>query len=459
MVGSSNMTVPLSCFASCAECPPQYNVTFNVDMSQQTVASSGVFIGAGFEGWEGKLQMSDLDGDGIFSVTVPLPSGNYQYKFINGANWAQQENLNPTDVACTSTNGPNTNRVLAVDSSDIALPNYCWEKCIECIDVGADSVLVSFNVNMSNEVVDPAGVFVAGGSIGAPGDHQLTDSDGDGIYSITLIRHKDSATNYIFLNGLCNDFSCAEDLSGLNCADPANQNYRSLPALTGDETISTCFGQCTIDGSCKSNEDPVNVTFKVDMKREEVDASGVFMGASFDSWSGGLQMTDVDNDSIYELTVQLPPGTYEWRFINGASWANPEEFDPDANEPCTIPAGSIANRVVTVPPSDITLDAYCFNSCGACWATGINDLLIDNKFFTLAPSNALTHTIISFDPGINEEKNISILNLSGQTLYQTSLNRNEWEHSIKTSHLPSGLYFVQVRTATHMGTRKLMVIE
>ena len=460
VVGGSNMTVPLTCFGSCSECPPQYDVTFNVDMSQQTVAPTGVFIGAGFESWEGKVQMTDPDGDDIYSATVPLLSGNYQFKFINGANWAQQENLNPADVACTVTFGTNTNRIVVVDTSDIVLPEFCWEKCTECINVGPDSVAVSFNVNMNNETVDPSGVYIAGGSFGVPGDHELTDLDGDGIYSISLIRHKDSASNYVFLNGLCPDFSCAENLAGLSCADPANANYRSLPALSGDVTISTCFGQCTTDGSCNSNTDPVNVTFRVDMKQKEIATSGVFMGASFDNWTGGLQMQDTDNDSIYELTVQLAPGTYEWRFINGANWADPEEFDPESSDStCTIPAGNVANRIVTVPVADLTLPTYCFNSCDGCWATGINDLLLDNKFFKLAPSRALTHTIVSFDQGMSEVKNISILNIAGKVVHQHVLNRNELEHSIKTNHLPSGLYFVNVQTSTRMGTRKLMVVK
>ena len=49
-----------------------------------------------------------------------------------------------------------------------------------------------------------------------PGDNQMTDDDGDGIYSITVKARLDS--HYTFTNGACGDWSCKE--TSLVCLAP-----------------------------------------------------------------------------------------------------------------------------------------------------------------------------------------------------------------------------------------------
>ena len=42
--------------------------------------------------------MQDEDGDGVFSATLLLNDGVYEYKYINGNNWGQDEGILPTSV-------------------------------------------------------------------------------------------------------------------------------------------------------------------------------------------------------------------------------------------------------------------------------------------------------------------------------------------------------------------------
>jgi len=105
---------------------------------------------------------------------------------------------------------------------------------------------VTFNLNMTNETVSPTGVFVAGGSFfGVAGDHPMTDSDGDGTWTVTIPVPNGFTGYYTFLNGNCLDWSCKENIAGLECAHPENYNDRMLDNIQTDTSVSTCFGQCT----------------------------------------------------------------------------------------------------------------------------------------------------------------------------------------------------------------------
>ena len=77
--------------------PRAADVTFNVNMANETVSAEGVFLaGGGTFGNPGDNPMTDDDGDGIYSITVSLPIGlTSYYAFTNGAcgDWSCKENL------------------------------------------------------------------------------------------------------------------------------------------------------------------------------------------------------------------------------------------------------------------------------------------------------------------------------------------------------------------------------
>ena len=89
-----------------------FNVTFRVDMSQQTDFTTPEVNGS-FNNWCGNcFQMTDADGDNIWEATTDLVAGTYEYKF-SADNWGSQETL-LQGSACTVTNFGFTNRTLAV---------------------------------------------------------------------------------------------------------------------------------------------------------------------------------------------------------------------------------------------------------------------------------------------------------------------------------------------------------
>ena len=181
--------------SSCA----QANVTFHVDMNLYgDLGESTVFVNGSFNGWCGACNpMSDPEGDGIWSVTLPLDPGTIEYKFtVDG--WNNQENFAGGE-SCTSTIDGYTNRTLTFDA-DTDLDVVCWGSCEAC----PDEVIyhdLTLEVNTANIEVGPNGMYAGGGVLGDAQAVALSDDDADGIWSATISVLEGTSGNFIFLNG------------------------------------------------------------------------------------------------------------------------------------------------------------------------------------------------------------------------------------------------------------------
>ena len=68
------------------------NHTFYVSMQNYPNNFSTVHLSGSYFGWTADIVMSDNDGDGIYSVTLQLPIGDFDYKYMLDY-WAEQEDL------------------------------------------------------------------------------------------------------------------------------------------------------------------------------------------------------------------------------------------------------------------------------------------------------------------------------------------------------------------------------
>ena len=100
-------------------------VTFSVDVSNENVTSADkVHLTGNFLIGEACMEMSDADGDGVYTVDVELETlKDYEYKFqIN--NWGKAESFEPGG-SCTITDvGQYTNRSFSLGN----LPNSLMQE-------------------------------------------------------------------------------------------------------------------------------------------------------------------------------------------------------------------------------------------------------------------------------------------------------------------------------------------
>jgi hypothetical protein len=350
LVPGVSTTLDPVCFGSCNPCGPtpvDIEVTFQVDMSNEAISPDGVHIAGGFQGWDpGATPMNEL-GNGIYTFTTILPSGTYQeYKFVNGIDWIDSENVPPE---C----GNNNNRFLTVPQNDTIVPMVCFGLCEPC--PLPSEVMVTFQVDMSEQTVSPDGVHLAlkGGD---PLLNPMTDM-GNGIWSVTLTFTENDSINFKYSNGTqsANYEQLPEEC---RVGNPFTGYWRYYNVPPFNTTIDpVCFASCN---PC----DPVAVTFRVDMSNEEISPDGVHLAGSFQGWNATSTPMSHTGDDIYEVTVLFAANQYnEFKYINGNDFAF-AELVPEA---CGVDDTFGAfNRFFTVPEDDIELDLVCFGSCEPC---------------------------------------------------------------------------------------------
>lgn len=440
----------------------QVNVTFKVDMSEQTVSDSGVYIagsfqdeaGFGNEWTPGTTALTDGDGDDIYELTVQLPTGSYEFKFLNGNNWGTEEGV-PT--ACQV----NSNRGFTVASNDTTIGPICFAKCDSCNAAvpELDTVFVTMQVNMKNEILlngEPDSVTVAGNFQGAagfsdwsPGQTGMTDVDGDGIYEVT-VRIPEGTYQYKFVAGT----AWGQDESVPSAC--AVSNNRQMVIGKNDTTLApVCYRECA--EMCTEVLPPVQVTFRVDMTNEFVSDSGLFVAGDFQNpaWDkASLKMEDPDGNGIYTYTASFRPGEYQYRYFNGNQGDNDAESADFVALGCGVDNGVGAfNRLLSIEGlrNDTVLIAYVYASCS------FSTVSIDNalaKSFRMYPNPSNSRVSLEFQNPTQATYQLLVSNLAGQTVISREVKQGFVE--IEKGNLPAGLYIVNLRGANgQQVTRKL----
>ncbi|MEM7369443.1 MAG: T9SS type A sorting domain-containing protein [Bacteroidota bacterium] len=566
-------TTLMHCFGECitdGSCPgpvsDSVDITIMVNMiNEDPIDAANIYVagGSGF-GVPGDNPMADPDNDSVFTIILRRAKGFASfYTFINGPNsWGDKENL--AGKPCG--NPANFNdRWLPPVNTDTTLM-HCFGECTtdgSCPGVSGDSVDITFTVNLKNEMLDPANVFIAGGgNFGIPGDYPMADPDGDSVYTITVRQPEGFASFYTFINGP-NSWNDKENLSGKPCGDPDNFNDRWLPPVFSDTTLHHCFGECTTDGSCPSPPVPANltlqvnmkgltfhpdsvqfqanflnwafmsmtdadgdslftatvqvdpggyeylfangssiedldslvgqscvmdfgggfvnrvitvegdtvvcfdygrcetcmpvvvedamVTLSVDMSNITVDAAGMMYASNFNNWTA-TPMTDDDNDNIWEVTVMLAPGTYEYLFINGAAW---EAMDPATSDStCTLTTGAYTNRVLTV--NGDTSACHVFEECTECKTVGINEVVQD--LIRVRPTRINGGSFqIDFVNAQTASYQLEVMDLMGRQVLREQVAGSTQTHRVSTASWSKGIYLVKTSTKTQQQTVKVLV--
>ncbi|MFM2195179.1 MAG: hypothetical protein RL092_779 [Bacteroidota bacterium] len=336
------------------------DVTFQLNMQGLNVNPNGVSIAGDFQGWApGTTFLTDTNSDGIYEYTASLTEGTtVSFKYINGTTWTDEENV---PGSCGAPNGfGGFNRTFLVPASNTILEPVCFSSCTNCPTI-APQITAVFQVDMSNEIVSPNGVHLAGDFQGWNPSSILMNDMGGGLYEAQVSVDQNTVLTYKFVNG--NDWNSDEN-PPLDCAIDDGNGNTNRTFQTGTENViigPVCFNQCA---SC-IEPTPVLVTFRTDLSNESVSSNGVYLVGNFNNWDTiATPMSQYAPNKFEAVVVLNSNQTVQYKIINGYGWNN-QEIVPES---CGIPNGfgSFDRTYTTTNQTMTTLEGDCFSGCGPC---------------------------------------------------------------------------------------------
>jgi hypothetical protein len=474
------------------------NVTFSVDTANYPGGlgeSDVVYLNGNFNGWCGDCNpMSDDDGDGIWTITMELADGDYEYKFtVNG--WNSQEEFSEVVEGCTISDGTYTNRALTVAGEDMVLPTVYWNLCAG--ETPGEVYNVTFNLDATGIEVGANGMYMGGGILGGANAVAMSDDDGDGVWTVTIEISTDQiGGNYTFLNSPNDggDWGAKEDISGQECADADNYNDRIVPEFSGDAEFCYVFAVCT-DGVCA--EEPVTFPICEDFEGEDGAAGWTFIdaGGATSDWlldtpantgdqsiGHGYLPSDVAyNDwavSPSYNTSGLAEGTATVSYYEYLNWSADAQahnvyytldYAGDATTATWVLLTDVigtdaedvfVQRTFNIPSAESVVIGFQYlNTYGADW--NIDDVCVDGTLSTTDTEildmriypNPVNGNYVTIQSPIQGLKEVEVYTVTGRKVLQTVLT----DDRLDVSSFNSGFYMVKVTINGQSKLSKLVV--
>ena len=298
----------------------QVDVTIKVDMTGQTVGPDGVHVAGNLNGWCTDCTPLTQEGStDIYSGTVQLNQGWYQYKFLNGNAWGTEESAG---YPCAPSNG---NRFVYINDSGnpVTLEVVPFQGC----NPAGTGFEVTFNVDMSSEGSIPAGnVHMAGWHTDwGPDILAFPDVDGN-IHSATLRLPTPSdypiefEYKYLSAPGWGN-----EETPDPNCDIVTSTNRIVIVNNSGDNLYDV-FNGCTYNLSIE-NFNQNDVVFVYDKNNRSVElifdnATPEILNVEVYDMNGRTvkRINNADNSKNERINFQgLSNGTYIIRVVTNNS--------------------------------------------------------------------------------------------------------------------------------------------
>lgn len=276
------------------------NVTFQLDMNTYTGTFTTPEVNGTFNSWCGNCAaMSDPNNDGIWNITIAIPTGTtVEFKYSHD-NWAGQETNNPAEP-CTNGNTQFTNRVLVVPAADTTLGVVCWGSCGPCSGT-ATTANVTFRVDMNEftgtfTTPEINGTFNSWCGNCAP----MTDANNDDIWEITINLPIGDSLEYKFSH---DNWAGQETNDPTGACTNGNTQFTNRVLVVSGDTImpAVCWGSCLPCGLSSSVEEAGLATLR--MFPNPAHGSVTFESAE----AGMLQLYDLTGRMV--LQNELEAGT------------------------------------------------------------------------------------------------------------------------------------------------------
>jgi len=482
MTTSTNDTTINACFANCTDnefCPAfsfdLIDVTFSVNMQNEQVDGSGVFLHGNWFAW-GTMAMSDDNSDGVYEITIPemTEGSTIEFKFMNGT---VAEDV-PADCEDINNYGDGINRMYTLPAINTIIGPICFGECSDCVD--AHPVDVTFNVDMNGvdgfdgtEVPYVFGSFNNWDSFSS--QTMLTDGDGDNVYTGTVDDlMSDQEHTFLFGYGANYEQNVPEECVILDSG--LGLNVRQLPIQDAGSSEVLVLDAIPYDG-CTEEDPASSAMFSVDVSTVVStfpEGYSVCVTGNFDGWTGcGAVLTDDDGDMVYTgIQSDLVAGTaYEYQFvING--WSSGIVAGAPLGSACDFDPNDVyANYGFTAVEGLLVLGEVCWGACVTCDLLSneeSSDMLLPTEFsYKTYPNPFNPYINIYYELPVSEQVTIIILNLLGQEV-KTVVNKvhqpgrylYRWDGKDSFGQiLQSGIYFAVINSKSGRNISKITFLK
>jgi hypothetical protein len=214
---------------------------------------------------------------------------------------------------------------------------------------------------------------------------------------------------------------------------------------------------------------PINVTFRVYMGDVILNSAGLYVAGNFQdaiagkslcNWSKDtLRLTDANNDDVFELTVSMSPGKYDYKYFNGRGG------DPDGEKGNFSTGGCGSdnglggfNRTMDLSgaTADVVMDIYKYDSC-VVYKLPTTGIKKTNAVFSgVYPNPATSSANIAFT-NKSMAHTVELLDISGKVVAKNTYAAGA---NFGTIMKPSaGTYFVKVVAADGASATSTLVFE
>ncbi len=429
VTGDTGFEVP------CQTCSPEYSVTFQLDDSWGSVPCDGnPWLTGSMDNWSGwGAELSDGDGDGIYTVSMVLNASDvaYEYKYTCGG-WDQVEDV-PCDCAYNC-DWQNRGFVL---SDNTVLDSHPWSGCAGdepppagpefgvhlIVSSGSDeyhlmagfssSTTDGFDPNIDDYAppAPPPPAFDA--ALGWEGDRyfiqMLGSSESDfgeaHVFDVLLQYDESGVIDLAWDNSLLNGFGTFT-LSDAFGGDLLSVNMNEVEGVSVSEHTVLHF---SITPGTYEPPPPseYSVTFQLDNTWGSVPCTGnPWVTGSMDGWSGwGAELSDGDGDGIYSASMVLNASdvAYEYKYTCGG-WDQVE----DVPDECAYNA-EWHNRGFFLNDGDLTLDSHPWSGCPG---DGPPPADFPELFFSEAAEGSSNNKYLEIYNGSDEDVNLADFSLS-----------------------------------------------